>query len=65
MRTVHEFVRVAEGTAIRVTITITGPMAWFWWLTAGRTHAAGLPAQTRRFVEHARARSRATALVPG
>lgn len=56
MRTRHLLAPDGEGTTIRVEIEIEGPLARFWGLIVGRRHAAGLPAQTARIVEAARAR---------
>ena len=57
MTTEHRLLAAAEGgTRIVVAIRIRGPLAWLWGRLVGRTHAAGLPAQTDRFVAAARAR---------
>lgn len=60
MTTTHTLVR-GEETTIRVTIEITGPLAWLWGAVVGRRHAAGLPAQTERILAAARTRSRSAA----
>ncbi|MBW4975093.1 SRPBCC family protein [Roseovarius mucosus] len=56
MRTRHTLIPDGLGTRIRVDIEITGPLAPVWGRVVGRRHAAGLPAQTARFIEGARAR---------
>ncbi len=56
MRTRHTLIPEERGTRIRVDIEITGPLAPVWGRLVGRRHAAGLPAQTARFIEGARAR---------
>ena len=56
MRTRHTLIPAGQGTTIRVEIEITGPLAPLWGLLVGRRHAAGLPAQTARFVAGAAAR---------
>jgi hypothetical protein len=56
MTTRHELVR-GERTRLRVTIEIAGPLAWLWGRLVGRKHASGLPAQTGRILEAARARA--------
>ena len=58
MTTVHELVPEASGgTRIVVQIAVDGPFAWLWARVVGRRHAAGLPAQTARFIAAARERS--------
>lgn len=55
MRTLHTLVRLNEHeTKIMVDIEIKGPLAWFWGATVGKNHAAGLSAQTNRFVAAAK-----------
>jgi hypothetical protein len=54
MKTRHELFPGSD-TLMRVTIEITGPLAWFWGLVVGRKHAASLPAQTVRILAAARA----------
>lgn len=54
METVHELVP-GPATTVRVRIEITGWLAPLWGRLVGRTHAAGLPAQTARIVARARA----------
>lgn len=56
MRTRHSLLPLAMGTVIRVDIEITGPLAPLWGRLVGRRHAAGLPAQTARFLQGARSR---------
>ncbi len=56
MRTRHTLIPDGQGTRIRVDIEITGPLAAVWGRLVGRRHAAGLPAQTARFIAGARAR---------
>jgi hypothetical protein len=56
MTTRHDLIPGAV-TTMRVTIEITGLLAPFWGLVVGRTHAAGLPAQTMRILDAARART--------
>ena len=55
MRTLHTLVPHDGGTRIRVDIEIEGPLAARWGRFVGRKHAAGLPAQTERFIAGARA----------
>ena len=55
MTTRHELIP-GSATTVRVTNEITGPLAGFWGLLVGRNHASGLPAQTARILEAARAR---------
>lgn len=51
MTTLHQLQpQERGGTRILIQIRIEGPMAWFWGPVVGRRHAAGLPAQTSRFV---------------
>ena len=58
MTTVHELMPEASGgTRIVVQIIVDGPFAWLWARVVGRRHAAGLPAQTARFIAAARERS--------
>ncbi|MEL7367899.1 MAG: SRPBCC family protein [Myxococcota bacterium] len=54
MKTTHRLCGQSP-TRIVVDIQIEGPLAWFWGRTVGRKHASGLPAQTERFIEAARA----------
>jgi hypothetical protein len=54
MTTRHSLVPHQGGTLIRVEIIITGPLAGLWGLIVGRKHAAGLSAQTARFIAGAR-----------
>lgn len=54
METVHELVP-GPTTTMRVRIEITGWLAPLWGRLVGRTHAAGLPAQTARLLARARA----------
>jgi hypothetical protein len=61
MKTLHELSPEGAGTVMRVRITITGPLAWFWGRVVGRKHAAGLPAQTGRILAAARSGLRASA----
>lgn len=56
MRTLHTLIPVARGTTIRVDIKITGPLSQVWGRLVGRKHASGLPAQTERLINAARAR---------
>lgn len=56
MRTLHMPIPTAAGTTIRVDIEFTGPLAPVGGRLVGRKHAAGLPAQTERFINGARAR---------
>jgi hypothetical protein len=56
MRTRHTLLEGPRGATIRVDIEIDGPLAPLWGAVVGRKHAAGLPAQTARFVEGARIR---------
>lgn len=57
MTTVHELLPdAAGGTRIVVRIGITGPLRWLWARVVGTRHAAGLPAQTERFLAAARER---------
>jgi hypothetical protein len=53
METVHELV-AGPATTVRVRIEITGWLAPLWGRLVGRKHAAGLPAQTERFLARAR-----------
>jgi hypothetical protein len=61
MKTLHTPEPAGPGTVMRVRITITGPLAWFWGRVMGRKHAAGLPAQTGRILAAARSGLRASA----
>lgn len=62
MTTEHELQPMVDGgTRIMVRIRIEGGLAWLWGRVVGRKHAAGLPAQTARFVAAAAAASRAPA----
>jgi hypothetical protein len=61
MKTLHTLEPAGPGSVMRVRITITGPLAWFWGRVVGRKHAAGLPAQTERILAVARAGLRASA----
>jgi hypothetical protein len=61
MKTLHVLEPEGTGTRLRVRITITGPLAWFWGRVVGRTHAAGLTAQTAGILTAARAGQRAQA----
>lgn len=54
MITVHELRPDGSGTRIVVSLRFDGPLSWFWARMVGRQHAAGLPAQTQRFVARAR-----------
>lgn len=56
MTTRHELLASLDGpgTRIVVRIEVRGALAWFWGIAVGRRHAAGLPAQTERFVAAAR-----------
>jgi hypothetical protein len=56
MTTKHELIAGAT-TVMKVTIEITGPLAFLWGRLVGRKHAAGLPAQTARILDAARVRS--------
>lgn len=56
METVHELVP-GPVTTVRVRIEIAGLLAPLWGRLVGRTHAAGLPAQTARILARARALS--------
>ena len=60
MKTLHSLEAAGPGTVMRVRITITGPLARLWGRMVGRTHAAGLPAQTERILAAARAGLRAS-----
>jgi len=57
MHTRHSLQPADRGTRIVVEIEIEGPLARVWGWLVGRRHAAGLPAQTERFIVGARARS--------
>lgn len=60
MTTVHELLpEVSGGTRIVVQIAVEGPFAWLWARVVGKRHAAGLPAQTARFIAAARERAAA------
>ena len=56
MQTRHSLIPEGGGTRIRVDIEIRGHFAPLWGWIVGRKHAAGLPAQTARFIEYARER---------
>ncbi len=60
MHTRHTLQPQDRGTRIQVEIEIEGPLAIPWGWIVGRRHAAGLPAQTERFIAGARARSMQT-----
>jgi hypothetical protein len=55
METIHELLP-GPPTTVRVRIEITGLLAALWGRLVGRTHAAGLPAQTARILARARTR---------
>ncbi|MCU0908342.1 MAG: hypothetical protein MUF73_13055 [Rhodobacteraceae bacterium] len=59
MRTRHPLVPQPGGTLIRVETEITGLLAPLWGRLVGQRHAAGLPAQTARFIAGAQARKAA------
>lgn len=54
METTHSL-QAGPRTVVRVEIRISGPLAPLWGALVGRRHAAGLPAQTERILERARA----------
>lgn len=54
METIHELVPGAR-TTMRVRVEIRGLLAPLWGRLVGRTHVAGLPAQTARIIAQARA----------
>lgn len=53
MRTRHEFVKVQEGTSIRVTIEVFGPLGFLWDRLVARKQAAGFAEQTQAFARFA------------
>jgi uncharacterized protein YndB with AHSA1/START domain len=53
MRTAHEFLEEAQGTRIRVTIEVFGPLGFLWDRIVARKQAAGARAQTEAFVRFA------------
>jgi hypothetical protein len=55
MRTMHEFIPSGAATTVRVTIEVSGPLAFLWDRIVARKQAAGAEAQTRRFVAFAEA----------
>lgn len=62
MTTEHTLYSMMDGgTRIVVRIRIEGPLAWCWGWLVGRKHAAGLPAQTARFIAAAAAARRSAA----
>ena len=54
LRNTHEFVPTGRRTLIRHTVEVTGPLAFVWDRLIARKLAAGLDAQTPRFVAFAR-----------
>jgi Polyketide cyclase / dehydrase and lipid transport len=56
MTTQHslEFIPDLRATKVKVHISITGPLSWFWGRVVGTKHAAGLSAQTARVVARAK-----------
>jgi hypothetical protein len=57
MRTSHEFSQGADGTHVRVTIEVFGPLGFLWDRIVARKQAAGAEAQTAALVRHAEASS--------
>jgi hypothetical protein len=53
MKTTHRF-SIGDVTTIDIQIVIDGLLSPIWGFLVGRKHAAGLPAQTRRFIAAAR-----------
>ena len=56
MRTSHVFEPVPEGTRLRITIEVWGPLGFLWDRIVARKLADGLAAQAAAFVAHAAAR---------
>jgi hypothetical protein len=57
MRTSTEFLPAANGTRIRVTVEVFGPLAFFWDRVVARKLAADCEQQTRAFIAAAERRS--------
>jgi hypothetical protein len=57
MTTEHRLEPIRTGTRIVVEITVQGWLRALWVRLAATRHAAGLPAQTARFIEAARMRT--------
>jgi Polyketide cyclase / dehydrase and lipid transport len=57
MRTSTEFLPAANGTCIRVTIEVFGPLAFFWDRVVARKLAADCEQQTQAFIAAAERRS--------
>ncbi|MGA7120929.1 MAG: SRPBCC family protein [Polyangiaceae bacterium] len=53
MRTSHEFTPEAGGTRVRLTIEVSGPLAFLWDRIVARKQAAGAQAQTAAFARYA------------
>jgi hypothetical protein len=57
LRTVHEFLPSGEHTALRFSVEISGPLAFFWRKVVGEKQIQEAPAQAAAFVRHARAKA--------
>ena len=55
MRTRHEFAPTQQGTRVRVSIEVWGPLGFLWDRLVARKQAAGLGEQTKAFVQYAEA----------
>jgi hypothetical protein len=53
METLHHLVPQGTGTLIRIEIKVVGLLSGLWGYLVGARHAAGLPAQTEKFVGEA------------
>ncbi|WP_374653039.1 SRPBCC family protein [Dongia sp.] len=53
MRTEHSFIPTPDGTLVRSTVEISGPLARFWDRTLTRDYREGAARQTRRFLAFA------------
>jgi uncharacterized protein YndB with AHSA1/START domain len=53
MRTSHEFTPEAGGTRVRLTIEVSGPLAFLWDRIVARKQASGAQAQTAAFARYA------------
>ncbi|WP_374377593.1 SRPBCC family protein [Dongia sp.] len=53
MKTEHAFIPTPEGTLVRSTVEIKGPLARFWDRTINASYAEGAARQTKRFLAFA------------